>query len=136
MKKLPVGIQSFSKLRTNGFVYVDKTEHIYKMIDDGSSIYFLSRPRRFGKSLLVSTLDALFSGRKELFEGLYIYDKWDWTQPHPVIRLDFGKRTFHSPEELTISLNDFIDATADTNHVSLRERTLCGKFGELIEKLC
>jgi hypothetical protein len=133
-KKLPTGIQSFSVLRNERYLYVDKTEIIYNMIDNGR-IYFLSRPRRFGKSLLVSTLDELFQGRKELFNGLFIYDKWDWTQQYPVIRLDFVKRAFDSPEELKISLDDFINTVADKNQILLRERTLNGKFGELIEKL-
>ncbi|MDR0605785.1 MAG: ATP-binding protein [Bacteroidales bacterium] len=134
-KRLPIGTQSFSKLRREGCVYVDKTEHIYKMVSTGGSIYFLSRPRRFGKSLLISTLDELFSGHKELFEGLYIYDKWDWTQQYPVIWLDFGKRSFDSQEELKISLDDFVNAMADKYQLTLRERTLNGKFGELIEKI-
>ncbi|MDR2027311.1 MAG: AAA family ATPase, partial [Prevotellaceae bacterium] len=73
MKKLPIGIQSFEDLRSRDCIYVDKTEVIYRIISDGK-VYFLSRPRRFGKSLLVSTLEAIFKGRKELFEGLYIYD--------------------------------------------------------------
>ncbi|MDR0725609.1 MAG: ATP-binding protein, partial [Prevotellaceae bacterium] len=133
-KKLPIGIQSFSRLRDEGCLYVDKTEHIYNMITTGGGVYFLSRPRRFGKSLLISTLDELFRGRKELFKGLFIYDKWDWTQ-YPVIRMDFGKRTFGSPEELKISLDDFVNAVANKNQISLQERTLNGKFGELIEKL-
>jgi hypothetical protein len=72
-EKLPVGIQSFAVLRSEGYLYVDKTDLIYKMKSSGR-IYFLSGPRRFGKSLLVSTLDKLFSGYKELFDGLYIYD--------------------------------------------------------------
>ncbi|MDR0614199.1 MAG: AAA family ATPase, partial [Dysgonamonadaceae bacterium] len=78
LQNLPIGIQSFEYLRANDFLYVDKTEDIYRMVTTGKP-YFLSRPRRFGKSLLVSTLDCLFSARKDLFEGLYIYDKWDWT---------------------------------------------------------
>jgi hypothetical protein len=112
---------------------VDKTEIIHEMVSSGR-IYFLSRPRRFGKSLLVSTLDALFSGWKNLFEGLFIYDKWDWTQQYPVIRLDFGKRGFTTPEELKISLNDFVESIANKYQLSLLENTLSGKFGELIKK--
>jgi hypothetical protein len=77
MQQLGLDTQSFENLRNNECVYVDKTEVIYRMIT-GGRIYFLSRPRRFGKSLLVSTLEALFKGQKDLFEGLYIYDKWDW----------------------------------------------------------
>jgi hypothetical protein len=102
----------------------------------GTKIYFLARPRRFGKSLLVSTLDALFSGRKELFDGLYIYDKWDWTKRFPVIRLDFGGRSFSTPEELKISLDDFVNTIASEWQISLQERTLNGRFMELVKKLC
>jgi hypothetical protein len=88
MKQLPLGTQSFEKLRNKNCLYVDKTEIIHKIIMSGD-IYFLSRPRRFGKSLLVSTIEALFEGQKELFEGLYIYDKCDWSQQYPVIKIDW-----------------------------------------------
>ena len=133
-KKLPIGIQSFINLRSENYMYVDKTEHIYNMIANGR-IYFLSRPRRFGKSLLVSTLDALFRGRKELFEGLFIYDKWDWTKHYPVVRLDFGGRSFDSPEELKVSLDEFIDEMAEDYAVNLRKTNLSDKFSELLKKV-
>jgi hypothetical protein len=84
MKKLPIGTQSFKDLIGSNYVYVDKTEHVYNLINNGS-VYFLSRPRRFGKSLLISTLKELFKGNKDIFEGLYIYDKWEWTKKYPVI---------------------------------------------------
>jgi hypothetical protein len=90
MKNLPTGIQSFSDLRSNNYLYVYKTEVIYRLVTTGK-MFFLSRPRRFSKSLLVSTPDALFNGRQELFEGLYIYDKWDWTQKYPVVRIDWTR---------------------------------------------
>ncbi|MDR2621592.1 MAG: AAA family ATPase, partial [Dysgonamonadaceae bacterium] len=134
MKVLPIGTQSFIVLREMDYLYVDKTEDIYRMITSGR-IYFLSRPRRFGKSLLVSTLDALFSGQKELFEGLYIYDRWDWSQQYPVIRLDFGACAYSSVEELKISLTDFVEAKARDYRLDLQKNTLSGKFGELITKL-
>lgn len=89
LQKLPIGIQTFEKIRNDDFVYVDKTEQIKHLIDTGE-YYFLSRPRRFGKSMLISTLHSLFEGRKELFEGLYIYDKWDWETTHPVIKISFS----------------------------------------------
>ncbi|MDR3251080.1 MAG: AAA family ATPase, partial [Tannerella sp.] len=111
MKNLPIGTQSFSVLRSTDCLYVDKTEHIHRMITSGR-IYFLSRPRRFGKSLLVSTLDALFNGRKELFEGLYIYDKWDWTQQYPVIRIDFSGLSHRTTAALITSLSDLVKITA------------------------
>ena len=73
-RKLPIGIQDFEDLRKNGYIYIDKTEHIYNLISNGKP-YFLSRPRRFGKSLLLSTIEAYFLGKKELFEGLWIYNQ-------------------------------------------------------------
>ncbi len=88
-RPLPLGYQSFSDLRQDGCYYVDKTPLIWQMIDEGR-YYFLSRPRRFGKSLLVSTLKELFEGNEPLFRGLDIHPHWDWSVKHPVVRLSFG----------------------------------------------
>ena len=89
-RKLPIGIQDFEKLITGGFVYVDKTKYIYNLAQNNTP-YFLSRPRRFGKSLFLSTLEAYFLGKKELFKGLEIekYEK-EWIE-YPVIKISFGK---------------------------------------------
>ena len=89
LAKLPIGIQTFAEIRKEGHVYVDKTPRIKDLIERGK-YYFLSRPRRFGKSLLISTLQALFEGREELFRGLYIHDKWEWEKFCPVIKISFG----------------------------------------------
>ncbi len=89
LKKLPIGIQTFEKIRSDDYLYVDKTAQIQELINNGS-YYFLSRPRRFGKSLLVSTMQALFEGRRELFDGLAVYDQWDWDITYPVIKLSFA----------------------------------------------
>ncbi len=89
MKKLPIGIQTFRDIITEGFVYVDKTGIAYDIITKGR-YYFLSRPRRFGKSLFLDTLKDIFEGKKELFKGLYIYDKWDWDDKYPVLRVSLG----------------------------------------------
>ncbi len=86
---LPIGDSSFRNLREDGCYYVDKTPHIRNLVE-GSRYYFLSRPRRFGKTLLVDTLQELFEGGEELFRGLHIHDHWDWTVRHPVVRLSFG----------------------------------------------
>ncbi len=92
MKKLlPIGISDFKKLREGGYIYVDKTEYIYRLIKEGSGYYFLSRPRRFGKSLLLSIIEYLFKGERELYKGLYIEDKWEWEETNPVVRIDFAK---------------------------------------------
>jgi len=90
MKKLPLGIQTFRDIIEENYLYVDKTRFIYKLVTEGK-YYFLSRPRRFGKSLTLSTLGSLFEGEKELFKGLYIYDQqWDWKK-RPVLRFDFSE---------------------------------------------
>ncbi len=104
--KLPIGIQDFEKIRTGGYLYIDKTELVYRLVSEGS-YYFLSRPRRFGKSLLISTLKALFLGKRELFKGLAIDQKedWDWAV-HPVLHLDLNTNKYDKPEVLTKKLDD------------------------------
>jgi hypothetical protein len=86
---LSIGRQSFRRLREDNCIYVDKTELLYNLCTQGS-VYFLSRPRRFGKSLIVSTLAELFKGSRELFTGTWIDDKWDWTKTNPVIHISFA----------------------------------------------
>ena len=103
----PIGIQDFEKIRKDGFVYVDKTDLVYKMAQKGG-YYFLSRPRRFGKSLLVSTLEAYFSGKKELFTGLAIADlEKDWIE-YPVLRMDLSGKSYDSPEVLQQVFDDYL----------------------------
>ncbi|SFO87515.1 ATP-binding protein [Hydrogenimonas thermophila] len=88
LKKLPIGIQTFSKIREENYIYVDKTKEALEVIEN-YTYAFLSRPRRFGKSLFLDTLRNIFEGKRELFEGLYIYDKWDWSIKYPVIKIDW-----------------------------------------------
>ena len=97
-RPLPIGIQDFPKLRQMDAYYVDKTPLIRKLTDEGR-YYFLSRPRRFGKSLLLDTLNSLFECDEELFRGLAIHDKWDWSKPYPVVRLSFGG-TYDNPADI------------------------------------
>lgn len=104
MQKLPIGIQTFKKIRSADYVYVDKTKFIYKLISEGTNYFFLSRPRRFGKSLFLSTLKEVFEGNKELFKGLYIYDKYDFT-PHPVIRISFGSGDYSIIDSIYEEIN-------------------------------
>ncbi|MDR1222795.1 MAG: AAA family ATPase, partial [Tannerella sp.] len=134
MKNLPIGIQSFEKLRNKDCLYVDKTKIIHEIILSGD-IYFLSRPRRFGKSMLISTLDALFSGRKELFEGLYIYDKWDWSKNNPVIRIDWTAVKHDTPEEIENSLSVWLKIEARKNEITLFSEYASDCFRELITEL-
>jgi len=98
-QKLPIGIQAFDKLREGGYYYVDKTPMLHRLVEEGG-YYFLSRPRRFGKSLLLDTLRCLFEGREALFQGLDIHDKWDWQVQHPVIRISFADGVMRRRDEL------------------------------------
>ena len=88
-RRLPIGMQTFRELREQGCYYVDKTPYIERLLHEGKH-YLLSRPRRFGKSLLLNTLKELFEGDGELFTGLYVHDRGEWSVRHPVVRLDFG----------------------------------------------
>ena len=112
--KLPIGIQSFQELRRGGYVYVDKTPFVARLADAGK-YWFLSRPRRFGKSLLVDTMDCAFSGRRELFEGLFL-DRpdsgWNWEIKHPVIRISFGAGPYSDRDSLREVINFRLDAAA------------------------
>ncbi len=108
MKKLPIGIQTFAKIIKGDFVYIDKTPMIAKLLD-GSGRYFLSRPRRFGKSLLVDTLKELFEGNQSLFQGLYIENKWDWNQHFPVIKIDFTRGGIQQKSQLDEDLHLQLD---------------------------
>ena len=105
--KYPIGIQSFSQIREDGYVYVDKTALIYDLVTTGK-IYFLSRPRRFGKSLLVSTLENYFLGRKELFRGLAIDALETEWNTYPVFHIDFNGKEFTEPLELKSTLDTFV----------------------------
>lgn len=101
---LPIGIQSFRKLREDDCYYVDKTALIQKLVNQGS-FYFLSRPRRFGKSLLLDTLHELFEGSEPLFQNLAIHDHWDWDSSHPVVHLSFGGK-FNEPGDLETDIKE------------------------------
>ncbi len=134
-KKLPVDIQSFEIMQTENYLYVDKTRYIHRMVTEGK-FYFLSRPRRFGKSLLVSTLESLFQGRKKLFEGLWIAEQgeWEWRE-HPVITLDFNLIPGNTPEELKQGIAFHLMKIAQDYGVTLDAPLLELQFGELILKL-
>ena len=125
-KKLPIGIQTFAKIREENCYYVDKTPLIEKLVTQGSH-YFLSRPRRFGKSLLIDTIGELFAGNQTLFEGLYIYDKWDWSVKFPVIRLSFGAGVVKNIDELNDAIQDLL---------KVNQKALQIDCGELSTKRC
>ena len=112
-RKLPIGIQDYESIRRDGYLYVDKTDYIYELVHGGKP-YFLSRPRRFGKSLFLSTLRAYFEGKKELFEGLKIEelerDSNDAWQEYPVFYIDFNKKNFSEDSALETVLDEHIRA--------------------------
>ena len=105
--KLPIGIQTFREIREEGHCYADKTPHIERLIERGKH-YFLARPRRFGKSLLLDAIKELFEGSQALFRGLRIHQSWDWRR-HPVVRLSFGSGDFISREGLELATLALID---------------------------
>ena len=133
-RKLPAGIQSFSKLREQDCYYVDKTAYIHRLVTQCNHC-FLSRPRRFGKSLLVDTLKELFEGNEPLFRGLAIHDKWDWTVRHPVLRVSFAGGTFRRSGGLEAAFNDQLIDLEDAAGVTSRYSTAARRFGGLIGAL-
>ena len=132
MKYLPIGIQTFRDIIEGAFYYVDKTHFIPKLT---SKYYFLSRPRRFGKSLFLDTLKEAFSGNKELFKGLYLYDNWDWEKRYPIIKFDLSQAYPDTEENLIKSLDSFLKAVAKDHQITLEEEILGLRFKELIQKL-
>lgn len=134
-KKLPIGVQSFEKLRKGDYFYIDKTAHVYDLANKGS-YYFLSRPRRFGKSLLLSTIEAYMQGKKELFEGLAIYDlEKEWTV-HPILHLDLNSQKYDSPESLEKVLNDVLDYWESLYGSRESEQSLSLRFQGIIRRAC
>ena len=135
MKDLTTSIYDFEDLIQGNFLYVDKTEYIWQLIRPAKDLFFLSRPRRFGKSLLVSTLKAIFEGKKELFKGLALHDKpYDWTV-HPVIHLDMSGRDFSTVEKMEERLKLILKEQADINGVPLQDAAPDTMFHELIRTL-
>ena len=108
MKYLTSSLYNFEELITGGYLYVDKTEYVWKMLQTPREYLFLSRPRRFGKSLTVSTFQAIFEGRRRLFAGLAIEPAWDWTKTWPVLRLDMGSCQAASIEVFWDKLGDLL----------------------------
>lgn len=131
--KYPIGIQDFEKLRTKGYSYVDKSRFVYKLATEGE-YYFLSRPRRFGKSLFLSTLEAYFQGKKELFEGLAIYDlETDWKK-YPIFHIDLNTANFREKDSLYTVLNDYLTTWECKYGARESEATLALRFKGVIAR--
>ena len=133
-RRLPIGIQTFRKIREEDCYYVDKTTYIRRLLDEGTH-YFLSRPRRFGKSLFLDTLKELFEGNEPLFAGLYIHARWDWSVRHPVLRLSFGSGNFKESGYVEATLMEQLAAAERRAGVVSEYATAPGRFAFLLEAL-
>ncbi|MCW4082030.1 ATP-binding protein [Segatella copri] len=131
--KYPIGIQDFEDLQRNGYAYVDKTNFVYKLADEGK-YYFLSRPRRFGKSLFLSTLEAYFQGKKELFKGLAIYDLETEWKKYPIFHIDLNTANFREKDSLYTVLNDYLTSWEDKYGARESEATLALRFKGVIAR--
>ena len=132
-RKLPIGIQTFRTIREEGHYYADKTAHVERLIEQGTH-YFLSRPRRFGKSLLLDTIKEIFEGSEELFRGLAVHGRWDFGTRHPVVRLDFAG-DFSSPERLEGVALALLDRVGRNLGVPARHDTADNRLRHVIEEL-
>ncbi|WP_043697897.1 ATP-binding protein [Tepidimonas taiwanensis] len=133
-RKLPIGIQTFRKICEEGCYYVDKTPYAVRLVQQGTH-YFLSRPRRFGKSLFLDTLAELFAGNRPLFEGLYAENHWDWSVRYPVIRISFAAGRLESREQLDRRIWDVLRQNQETLGVTCPPGLdIPGCFGELIRR--
>jgi hypothetical protein len=133
-KKLPIGIQTFREIREGGYYYVDKTGFALRLIDEGK-YYFLSRPRRFGKSLFLDTLAELFAGSEALFTGLEAHARWDWSRRFPVVRLSFGAGVVQSAAALEVRIRELLRISAEELGLTLRQDAdISGQFAGLIRE--
>lgn len=130
-RKLPIGIQNFREIRSDDHYYVDKTDLALKLVDEGKH-YFLSRPRRFGKSLFLDTLKELFEGNKPLFQGLAAYEQWDWSVKHPVLHLSFGRKSYTTEQDLLYTLHTQLSQLEDQFGVTKRFEDADGRFSDLL----
>ncbi|MBC2694846.1 MAG: ATP-binding protein [Desulfobacteraceae bacterium] len=135
MKKYPIGIQSFEKIRSGNFYYVDKTEFVYNMVKEESGYYFLSRPIRFGKSLFLDTLHQAFAGRKEYFKGLFLENNWNWDEQLPVLHISFGAGIFKDSDSLNWRFNYLLSGFAEEYKVKLKGKNISDRFDELVRKI-
>ena len=133
-RPLPIGVQTFREIRERDCYYVDKTHYIRRLADEGKH-YFLSRPRRFGKSLFLDTCKELFEGNEPLFEGLAIHDGWDWSVRHPVVRLSFAAGNLRDTAGLQASLMAQLDAVQRRTGIVSHYPTVPERLGHLLEQL-
>ncbi|MDY5237377.1 AAA family ATPase, partial [Bacteroides helcogenes] len=135
MRKLPIGIQTFEEIRNGGYLYVDKTAMVYQIVNVGKP-YFLSRPRRFGKSLLLSTFEAYFEGRQDLFKGLAIEKLETRWEQYPVLHLDLNARKYETAADLTAMLNQYLEKWEQLYGDERKDRSPEERFAYVIERAC
>jgi Predicted AAA-ATPase len=133
-KKLPIGIVSLSEIVAGNFYYADKTALLSELIRQGK-YYFLSRPRRFGKSMMLDTLKEIFEGNQALFADLAIANRWDWTRRYPVLRIDFSGDTLNGIEELTASVNQQLEGYERQFDLPARYPDHRGRLRDLILRI-
>ncbi len=133
-RRLPLGIQTFRVIREGDYYYVDKTDYVRRLVDEGKH-YFLSRPRRFGKSLFLDTCKELFEGSEPLFRSLDIHDSWNWSVRHPVLRLSFAGGNYTEPGALHANLMAQLDAVERRSGVASKYSTGPERFAAMIEAL-
>ncbi len=133
-RRLPIGIQTFREIRERGYYYVDKTAYARRLVEEGKH-YFLSRPRRFGKSLFLDTLKDLFEGNERLFRGLAIHERWDWSKRWPVVRISFGGGSYSSPGALEARVHQRLAAWEQRNGLAAGSGPAAGRFAALLEAL-
>jgi len=133
-KKLPLGIQAFGKIRSDDYYYVDKTALAIDLINNGAH-YFLSRPRRFGKSLFLDTLKELFEGNESLFKGLAAHNQWDWSVKYPVLRISFGSEKFLDPDGLTNIIDTQLSHFEQQFGIARQFGHISGRYADLIVQI-
>jgi hypothetical protein len=130
-RTLPIGIETFSEIISKGHYYVDKTHFAHQLLLHGK-YFFLSRPRRFGKSLFLNTLKELFEANEALFNGLYIHDKWDWSQPCPVVSINFGEGVLESRAALDEKIREILLDNQERLSITCTHNSISGQFSQLL----
>ena len=132
LKNLPIGISTLENIRKNDYLYIDKTHHLARMMATGGKYFFLSRPRRFGKSLFLDTIKQAFLGRKDLFTGLALENTWDWGKQYPVIHMSFGGGVLQSRLELETKIHQIIDVYYLEYQIPDKYDDVSGRFNHLL----
>ena len=135
MKKLPIGISTLRKIRADDYVYIDKTHHVDQLANSGTDYYFLSRPRRFGKSLFLDTLKQAFLGNKDLFKNLHLENHWDWDVSYPVLHFSFGAGTLKTLKQLESKIHYLLDVSFNDFGLNSTYTEVNTRFSDLLRQV-